>query len=412
MRTLLFICRIVLGATFVFSGFVKAIDPLGSAYKFTDYFMAFGLDSFQHISFLLSIILSSTEFIIGLFLIFNFFPKLTSSIAMMFMSVFTPLTLYLAFANPVSDCGCFGDAWVLSNWETFYKNLFLLVLTLIIFGFRKKYYKNVEAFQLIYAFLAYIFIFSCSYYSYKHLPIIDFRPYHIGANISEGMEIPEGMPVDEYDTVLKYSKDGVVKEFKEDNYPWNDSTWVFVSMDQKLIKEGYKPPIHDFAISNSTHGDITQDVLNDDSYVLLFISKDLTKIKERQAIRLNELYQYGREKYWRVIGVTTSSEDQIRSLKEKYSLDLDFYSMDEIQVKTIVRANPAYVLLRKGTVINKWAADDLPQLDELNKSDLLAYSLDSMREKNGRNTIMLLLCFCIIGIVILVSIGLRPKKIS
>lgn len=241
--------RIVVGLIFIFSGFVKVIDPLGSAYKFTDYFVAMNLQFLSELSLIFAILMSVAELVIGLCLLFNILPKIASWGVLLFMGVFTPLTLWLAIANPVHDCGCFGDALILTNWQTFYKNVIILILVIFIFIYRKKFIPAYNKFfQWI---LGIIFLVSSSLlslYCLYNLPIIDFRPYHIGANIIEGMSIPEDQKnnVDVYESVFIYEKNGVQKEFKIDMLP--DSTWKFVDAKHILIKEGYKPPIHDFTI--------------------------------------------------------------------------------------------------------------------------------------------------------------------
>lgn len=242
--------RLVVGITFVFSGFVKVIDPLGSAYKFADYFTAMHLDFMIDGALFFAIIMSAAELVIGIALVFNLIPKLASLGVLLFMSFFTPLTLWLAVANPVSDCGCFGDAIILTNWQTFYKNIVLLILAIIIFVYRSKYKSNYQpAFQWILVSLSIIISVGLSIYCLRNLPIIDFRPYHIGANISESMTIPENQKdnKDIYESVFIYENNGVKKEFKDTELP-TDTTWKFVDAVHKLVKEGYKPPIHDFTI--------------------------------------------------------------------------------------------------------------------------------------------------------------------
>lgn len=249
MKVLRNFSRLLVGIIFVFSGFVKVVDPLGSAYKFTDYFAAMHLDFMSGAALVLAIIMSVAELIIGIALVFNLVPKLASWGVLLFMSFFTPLTLWLAIANPVSDCGCFGDALILTNWQTFYKNLIILAFVAVIFISRKKYKPAYNMFfQWTLGILFTIAATLISVYSLRNLPVIDFRPYHIGASIPEGMIIPEDQlqNKDVYNSTFIYEKDGKQQTFTSDNLP--DSTWKFVDAKHELVKEGYKPPIHDFTI--------------------------------------------------------------------------------------------------------------------------------------------------------------------
>lgn len=189
--------RILLGLVFIGSGFVKGIDPLGSEYKFIEYFNAFGLGGLNASALFFSFLLSGLEFLIGICLFLNIKIKGAAWGAWLFMLVFTPLTLILAIRNPVTDCGCFGDAFTLTNWQTFGKNVFLFFMAYLVF-YRRKQFKSIYNFleQTVLLFGSIIFIGCVEGYSYRHLPIIDFRPYAIGSNISAGMEIPADAPQD------------------------------------------------------------------------------------------------------------------------------------------------------------------------------------------------------------------------
>jgi len=403
MRALQFISRLLVGFVFIFSGFVKAVDPMGSTFKFSDYFTAFGMDALKEIAFPLAILLSTMEFVVGFALIFNARKPFTSWMALLFMLFFTPLTLVLAITNPVTDCGCFGDALVLSNWETFGKNVIILALTLFVFFGRKQDTKTYPVWEqnLLIGF-ATVFTVWISIYSYRHLPIIDFRPYHIGANIADGMIIPEGAPADEYRSLFKYEKDGIVKEFDETNYPWQDTTWKFVDSEQILLKEGYTPPIHDFSISNEMEGDITSQVLSDDRYSFLLVSKELSKIDESALSKIKDLAMFALENDIPFIGLTASGQNEMNEFKNDNELPFDFYNTDEIQLKTIIRSNPGILLLHKGTILDKWHYRDFPEPKEF-KGNLAAYSITKHQKLNIKlvfisitSTLLLLICLFIL----------------
>lgn len=379
MKFLLNICRILIGLVFIFSGFVKGIDPLGSDYKFTDYFNAFGMSWMNFSALFFSFLLSMAEFIIGICLFLNIKTKLASWGALLFMAVFTPLTLILAIKNPVTDCGCFGDALVLTNWETFFKNIILLVMVLLVFFNRNRFKSIFNVLeQSVILTGSIIFMFCIEMYSYRHLPILDFRPYAVGANITEGMTIPEGAPHDEYSTTLKYKNKntGEIKEFDESNFPWQDTlNWEFHSSCQKLLKEGYKAPIHDFVIEHPEYGDITEEVLNDDDYTFLVVSYKLSKASAEAQDKLNKLAAYASENGYRFYGLTASNADEITDFVHKYNVNYSFCATDEIQLKTVIRSNPGLVLLKKGTIIDKWGHRDIPDADELKGKDPLSFCL-------------------------------------
>ena len=382
MKVVQFISRLLVGLLFIFSGFVKAVDPMGSTFKFADYFLAFGMDSFTEIAFSLAIVLSTLEFTVGVALLFNARMKITAYFALIFMLFFTPLTLVLAITNPVSDCGCFGDALVLTNWETFGKNIIILALTLIVFFRRNKIEKQETRLeQILLIVFSLIVSIGISTYSYRHLPLIDFRPYHIGANISDGMIIPEGAAADEYRSLFKYEKDGIVKEFDETNYPWQDTTWKFVDSEQIKIKEGYTPPIHDFSISNEIDGDITNSVLLNEGYTFLLVSKNLNKIEAVSLSKIKELSIYALENNIQFVGLTASGNDVMQDFKTTNELPFEFYNTDEIQIKTIVRSNPGLLLLKKGTILDKWHFRDFPKANDL-KGDLAAHSITKHQTLN------------------------------
>ncbi len=379
MKFLLNICRILIGLVFIFSGFVKGIDPLGSDYKFTDYFNAFGMSWMNFSALFFSFLLSMAEFIIGICLFLNIKTKLASWGALLFMAVFTPLTLILAIKNLVTDCGCFGDALVLTNWETFFKNIILLVMVLLVFFNRNRFKSIFNVLeQSVILTGSIIFMFCIEMYSYRHLPILDFRPYAVGANITEGMTIPEGAPHDEYSTTLKYKNKntGEIKEFDESNFPWQDTlNWEFHSSSQKLLKEGYKAPIHDFVIEHPEYGDITEEVLNDDDYTFLVVSYKLSKASAEAQDKLNKLAAYASENGYRFYGLTASNADEITDFVHKYNVNYSFCATDEIQLKTVIRSNPGLVLLKKGTIIDKWGHRDIPDADELKGKDPLSFCL-------------------------------------
>ena len=366
-NNILLIARIIFGLVFLFSGFVKAVDPLGTAYKISDYLEAFSLTSLDFLAFPASLLLIATEFTIGFNILFNIHLKASTWAASLFMLVMTPVTLYLAISNPISDCGCFGDAIVMTNWQTFYKNVVLCIVIAIIALLQKQTRPWLSNFGASIVTLIPILIsFGISIYCYNLLPIIDFRPYKIGNNIIEGMQIPEDAPLDKYETTFFYEKDGVEQAFTLDNYPAEDSTWTFVRQESKLIEQGFVPPIHDFSIITED-GDITDLVLEDAGYTLLVISHKVEKASTKNIKCVKSTIANAKKAGAKVIWLTSSYTDDIDNFKSEYEINDTFGATDDITLKTIVRSNPGLVLIKDATVIEKWHHNSLPTKDELNQ---------------------------------------------
>lgn len=351
------ISRIIVGLVFVFSGFVKAIDPLGSTYKIEDYLTAFGsfFAQFSYIAFPSAIALSTLELLIGICFLFKIKLKGMSILALIFMAVMLPLTLFIALNNPVTDCGCFGDAIVLDNWTTFYKNIVLIAFILIVLIFNKRmrdmFLPKVEWFLMGLIMAASI---GLSVFSYNHLPLLDFRPYKVSVNIPQKMQIPEGAAVDKFDTKLIYEKNGQQKEFTIDNYPKDDSTWVFVEQKTKLISKGYEPPIHNFHIVDQNQNDITDYVLNYRGTVNLLCMYDLNKSSQKGAKKAEILYQKIKAQGALFYALTASSDEEIEVFRKQTGVTFPFCKTDPITLKTIVRGNPGLMTIKNGTIIGKW----------------------------------------------------------
>lgn len=275
------------------------------------------------------------------------------------MAFYTPLTLYVAIENPVTDCGCFGEALVITNWQTFWKNVVLLVLIIVVLATHKLQrirLTNTPSWILTGLFFAISIAFSA--YCLHYLPIIDFRPYKIGANIAEGMEIPENAPRDEYKTTFIYEKNGIEKEFTLQDYPWQDTTWHFVDQRSELIRAGYVPPIHDFSVTTMDGDDITSDVLTSDE-ICLIIMYDLQKTDTQNLQKVFEFANNRAIDGAEVLALTASYEGEIERFKEQTRMPWRFCATDPIQLKTIVRANPGIVVLKKGVVVEKYSHTQL-----------------------------------------------------
>ena len=356
------VCRFVLAVVFIFSGFVKAIDPLGTQYKIQDYLDAFGWTGVfpEFVPFVASALLGMLEFCLGVYLFFGIRRIIAPRAVVAMMAVMTPLTFWLAWDHPVSDCGCFGDAVILTNWETFGKNVVLLAMSLVVLKWRRRLFPLATTrFDWLIALYGFLYILCMTVYCYRHLPVFDFRPYYVGANIQQGMSIPEGEEPTEFETRFVLQKDGVEKEFTLENYP--DSTWTFVDSKTVVKKQGYEPPIHDFSMIRYDDGeDITEQVLADEGYTFLLVAHQLGQANQSRMDLINELYDYCLEYGYAFYCLTSSSDEDILKWQEDTGAEYPFCLMDNITLKTMVRFNPGLMLLKKGTVVGKWSIIDIP----------------------------------------------------
>jgi uncharacterized membrane protein YphA (DoxX/SURF4 family) len=366
---LLTIARWILGAVFIFSGFVKGIDPWGFDYKLTDYIHSMNLNWLEIFTFPGAFLLPIAEFLIGVGLLCGILTNLSIRLAFIFMSFFLPLTLYIAIKNPVTDCGCFGDALVITNWQTFFKNIVLIAIVILLFINRKKIFFlfPLKIRKLLFFILTLCYIILV-YWSFNHDPIIDFRPYKVGVNIPDGMKTPKGAPTNVYKNTFYYRnlKSNKIKKFEDNNYPWQDSlNWKFVSVDQVIVKEGYTPPIHDFVIQTPEGENVTDFFLQDDNYLFIVVAYDLSKSSTKNQKTLNELSNWAKDQGYKFICLTSSTGSVLDNFKARGIPTYDFYFGDEITLKTIIRSNPGLLLLKKGTILAKWHYNDFPTVQKM-----------------------------------------------
>ena len=353
------IARTLLALTFLFSGFVKAVDPLGTVYKIQDYLHEGFGGIFQWAipaAGVAAVCLIALEWLLGIAMLLNVRTQWTSWITLLFYCIMTPLTLYIAIANPVSDCGCFGDALVITNWQTFWKNIILLLLSICLVICRKAIPELFSWWmEIIIALAALGSVAGIMGYSYTHLPQIDFRPYKVGNHIPTLMEIPDGAEGDQDEITLIYAKDGKEQTFTLENYPKGDPEWTFVDQKSVLIKKGYVPPIHDFEIETLEGDYITQDILESEEPIALVVMYDLSKTDTTQLEeRMHMIHEYPR-----VYFLTASGEEEIFAFAEELGWDEEttystFCFTDPITLKTIVRANPGVIVVQNGTIIDKY----------------------------------------------------------
>ena len=359
-----------LALTFILSGYVKAIDPLGTQYKLNDYAAAMHLSEYipDWLTLTGAIALAMTEFALGIFMLFAIRRHLVSRLMTATMVMMTLITVWIFIANPVKDCGCFGDAIKLTNGETLLKNIVLLAAA-IVTAMRPLDMARLisKSNQWIVTNYTLVYIVCTSLYCLYALPTFDFRPYHIGADIKKGMEIPEGAEQPEFETTFILKKNGQTREFTLDNYP--DSTWEFVDSKTVQTRQGYEPPIHDFSLTDTETGeDITDNVLSHKGYTFLLISPSLAYADDSNFGDIDQIYEYASGHNIPFYCVTASTDDDINRWRDLTGAEYPFCTADETTLKTIIRSNPGLLLLKDATIIGKWSHNQLPDPDELTAS--------------------------------------------
>ena len=359
MKILVLIVRIFVAITFIFSGFVKLVDPLGSQYKFEEYFGADVLNLEFLIPYALpfSILLIIAEIMLGVMLLVGFKSKFTVWSLFGLTLVFLFLTWYSAYYNKVTDCGCFGDAITLTPWETFYKNILLILLIVLLVlkvNLIKPFFNKIITKGIAFGSL-FVFLFI-TYHVLTHLPIIDFRAYAIGKNISKGMIVPEGAKKDVYKDIWTYNVNGEDKEFTTEEKPWEIEGSTFVDRKTTLIEKGYEPPIHDFTMEKDGE-DLTNQLMQKEK-LMLVVMYNLAKSDAEGLKKVKNITTEAMQQGYDVYGFTASTKEDFERIKKEYDFDFDQLFCDETTVKTVIRANPGIVIINKGTIRGKWNAND------------------------------------------------------
>ena len=366
MKYLVNISRILVGLLFIFSGLIKINDPVGFSFKLEEYFgpTVFNIDFLLPYVLPLAIFIVVLEVLLGVFLLIGLKKEFTIYSLFAMIVFFTFLTWYSAYFNKVTDCGCFGDAIKLTPWESFTKDVILLVLIVIIM-IGLKYIKPLFNNKLLYIFpsISLILCILIVNQVLSHLPLIDFRPYKVGANIIDNMVIPEDSKkaVFRYDWLFNINGEKKVIS-TSGNFP--DSEGTFVSVDTELIEEGYEPPILDFSMEL---GDIDYtDVLMKEQKLIIFVFYNISKTNSDAIVGLKETVELAVKNDYKVIGLTASGEIDVNSFESENDIDIDFYFCDETALKTIVRSNPAAIKLHEGTIIQKTHWNDFQALNLTN----------------------------------------------
>lgn len=362
MKIVVTFCRIFVAALFLFSGFIKLNDPLGFSYKLQEYFGegVLNLEFLIPYALLIAVFLVIFEIILGITLILGYLPKFTVWSLLLMIVFFTFLTFYSAYFNKVTDCGCFGDALPLTPWESFTKDLILLVLILVLF-FGRKFITPIPpiAGHKWIVFVSFTLCLGFAYYVLMHLPVFDFRAYKEGIDMLKGMEVPEGAPKAEFAYHWKFDVNGEEKVITTSgNYPKVDGK--FINVETEELKEGYEPAIHDFAIEKDGN-DYTVEFLKKEK-LLMIVAYNLSKSEDEGFSAIKKITDKAKSQGYTVIGLTASGIKDISNIRAKYNLDFYFFTTDETALKTVIRSNPGVVKLKYGVIQQKLHWNDADKL--------------------------------------------------
>lgn len=373
MRIVLNLSRILTGALFIFSGLIKANDPMGFAFKLEEYFTVFGTEWLSPLSVSLSIVICALEIVLGVAVLLGTWIRPAAWGLLMMILFFTWLTFYSAWFNKVTDCGCFGDAIPLTPWQSFGKDLILLLLILVIFLNRRKIRPLLpgKAGKIITG-LAFLVSLGFGICTYNYLPVIDFRPYKTGNNIPALMQMPENAEPDVYKVIytLKNKATGETRKMDDAEYleekVWEDENWeIEDTSDPILVKKGYTPPIHNLQIADANGVDFTSEILENPFYNLVIVMYELDKTHIPAQDRMNKLAEKAQEYNIRTVGLTASSNEATQDFISQTGGLYEIFYADAVPLKTMIRSNPGLMLLRNGTVIKKWHYNNLPTPEEL-----------------------------------------------
>ena len=346
------VCRLLVGALFIFSSFTKGVDPLGTKYKMLDYLAVYGMTWLNDFALILAMLMILAEFIVGICVITKVFPRLAVLGATLLMMFFTATTLFDALYDLVSDCGCFGTAIKMSNWQTFYKNLVIdAVLIPLIINNKKLENKMSGGTQFIIGCLYALVFLGFEVYNYRHLPVVDFMNWKVGKQLN----VETSGDADIY-LIYRNKATGETQEFLSPNYPWNDSVWMseWEFVDQRT--EGGSNFLG-FSALDESGNDVTESILTTEK-LLMFTSHDLADVTEKQWSKVKEVTETAEKLGYIVIWVVANEPEFVEQLREQYDFLYEVYYADELEIKPIVRSNPGLVWLDNGLVKNKWSVVD------------------------------------------------------
>jgi uncharacterized membrane protein YphA (DoxX/SURF4 family) len=374
-RALLNFSRIFVGVLFIFSGLIKANDPLGFGYKLQEYFEVFHLPFLSGIATGIAIFLCVLEIVLGVLLLLGFWSRKVISGLLAIIIFFTFLTFVSAAFKVVTSCGCFGDAIPLTPWQSFGKDIILLILIVYLFLNREKVLpiRTTPRTQRAILLVVLIAALSFSLITYSRLPFLDFLPYKVGANLPELMKVPAGAIPDEYQIMyhMENKKTGEKKAISDKDYLkteiWKDANWEIVgNPDKKLIKKGFEPKIKDLVISDASGTNYTKELIENPYYNLIFVAYNLDATNEKAMAELNGIALKAAEQFnIRTVLLTSNSAQDADAFSKRMKLYTEIFYADAVPLKSMVRANPGVLLLKNGVVIAKWHYNTVPSFDVL-----------------------------------------------
>ncbi|MGM9477918.1 BT_3928 family protein [Pedobacter sp. GSP4] len=369
--------RFFVGALFIFSGLIKANDPLGFGYKLQEYFEVFHLNFLSGMATGIAILLCTLEIVLGALLLLGFWSKKAAWGLLLLIIFFTLLTFVSAAFKVVTSCGCFGDAIPLTPWQSFSKDLILLLLIIIIFinkDLIEPLFKK-ESVQRNTALAVTLISLGFGLYTYNVLPVIDFLPYKVGAHIPSLMVIPPGEKPDEFEIMyhLKNKKTKAEQDMSDKAYLkteiWKDNNWEIIGEPtKKLVKKGYEPKIKDLIITDASGTDYTKELIENPYYSLVFVAYDLKNANQNAIGKLNAIAINATQQFnIRTVLLTSNSAQDAEAFIKKNNLFSEVFYADAVPLKSMVRANPGVLLLKNGVVINKWHFHNVPTFDQLSR---------------------------------------------
>lgn len=401
LSALVVLVRILVGATFILSGVVKLIDPIGTMYKIEDYLQVFNLSLFNSWSYVLAVLLSMAEFVLGVNAVLGSYLRTTPILLLIFMAIMTPLTLFLAIANPIPDCGCFGDFITLANWQTFGKNVLLLTLVIFLFRYNRRarsvFHREVHAFIVVWvAVYALALVYIAAVYS----PMLDFRPFKVGTNLASAY-FGDDIQVAEYDFV--YEREGVQATFSIDSLPDETDGWQFVERRERtadVLQPEENESLNSFIVYDGNE-DVTEEILSHEGYVFVLFSEDLTKANDNEINKVHELYDYTREYGYPFYAITASTPAEIDNWRDDTGVEFPFLYMDRNTIRIIQRSNPFLMVLNDGVIYHKLYIENTPSeaLLSVPVEQIPAYAQPEVYKANSR--IMALTILLVLPILLL-----------
>ena len=356
MKTAITIIRIFVGVLFIFSGLVKANDPLGLSYKMQEFFEIWGMSQFNHHTLWLSILVIAFEIIAGVALLLGWQMKIFIWLLLLLILFFTFLTGYAYLSGKFKNCGCFGDCIPITPLQSFLKDILLTILIGLLFWKQKLirpiFSRSTNAIAMM---LTIAFSFGIQWYTLSFLPLTDCLPFKKGNNIPQKMQIPEGAVSDSFAIVFVYERNGKEFEFTPTKLPADLDQYKFIRRSDKLIRKGNaEPPIKSFSLSGITDIDSTASILSQ-PYSILIFWYDFSQPAKAWQDDISKVYAEAMEKSIPVYAVTNKLDEASKYFAGTSMNNIPIMKCDFTAIRTAARANPTIYLLEKGTVLGKWS---------------------------------------------------------